>query len=49
MEIHKRNTDPWKVTLVDTGENTQTGGRLARVREFIDDTFCFTYGDGGQM
>ena len=46
MEIHKRNTEPWKVTLVDTGETTQTGGRLAKVRSYLDDTFCFTYGDG---
>jgi glucose-1-phosphate cytidylyltransferase len=46
MEIHKRNTESWKVTLVDTGESTQTGGRLARVRDYLDDTFCFTYGDG---
>lgn len=46
MEIHRRNAEPWKVTLVDTGDTTLTGGRLGRVREFIDDTFCFTYGDG---
>ena len=46
MEIHKQNAEPWKITLVDTGENTQTGGRLARVRDYLDDTFCFTYGDG---
>ena len=46
MEIHKRHAEPWKVTLVDTGETTLTGGRLARVREYLDDTFCFTYGDG---
>ncbi len=46
MEIHKQNAEPWKVTLVDTGEATLTGGRLARVREYLDDTFCFTYGDG---
>ena len=46
IEIHKRNTEPWKVTLVDTGETTQTGGRLARVRDYLDETFCFTYGDG---
>ena len=45
MEIHKQNTEPWKITLVDTGESTQTGGRLARVR-YLNDTFCFTYGDG---
>ena len=47
MEIHRRKSEPWKVTLVDTGEHTQTGGRLARVRSFVqDDTFLFTYGDG---
>ncbi|WP_413441453.1 glucose-1-phosphate cytidylyltransferase [Synechococcus sp. MIT S1220] len=46
MEIHKQKAEPWKVTLVDTGEKTLTGGRLARVREYIQDTFCFTYGDG---
>ena len=46
MEIHKQNTEPWKVTLVNTGESTMTGGRLARVREYLNDTFCFTYGDG---
>ena len=46
MEIHRRHAEPWKVTLVDTGEATLTGGRLARVRDFLDDTFCFTYGDG---
>jgi len=47
MEIHKCKTEPWKVTLVDTGETTMTGGRLRRVRNFLDDQpFCFTYGDG---
>ena len=46
MEIHKRNTEPWKITLIDTGELTQTGGRLARLRDYLDSTFCFTYGDG---
>tara|TARA_B100001173_G_C16016449_1_gene559928 strand:- start:1710 stop:2477 length:768 start_codon:yes stop_codon:yes gene_type:complete len=46
MEIHKQKAEPWKVTLVDTGEGTLTGGRLARVRDYIDETFCFTYGDG---
>jgi len=47
MEIHLRRNESWKVTLVDTGELTQTGGRLARVRSFLDDdAFCFTYGDG---
>lgn len=46
VEIHKQNTEPWKITLVDTGELTMTGGRLGRVAEYLDDTFCFTYGDG---
>lgn len=48
MEIHKRNAEPWKVTLVDTGLNTLTGGRLRRVRSYVenDECFCFTYGDG---
>lgn len=47
MEIHEKYAEPWKVTLVDTGEHTLTGGRLKKVQKFIgDDTFCFTYGDG---
>ena len=46
IEVHSKKSEAWKVTLVDTGENTQTGGRLARVKSFIKDTFCFTYGDG---
>jgi glucose-1-phosphate cytidylyltransferase len=46
MVVHQRNAEPWKVTLVDTGEMTQTGGRIGRVREHIDGTFCLTYGDG---
>lgn len=48
MEVHTRNTEPWKVTLVDTGDETMTGGRLKRVRPYISDEemFCFTYGDG---
>ncbi len=47
MEVHHKHADPWKVTLVDTGQNTMTGGRLNRVREYLDnETFCFTYGDG---
>jgi glucose-1-phosphate cytidylyltransferase len=46
MEVHQRNAEPWRVTLVDTGELTQTGGRIRRVREHIDSTFCLTYGDG---
>ena len=47
MEVHQRYVEPWRVTLVDTGENTQTGGRLKRVREHIgNNDFCLTYGDG---
>ena len=46
--IHREQAEPWKVTLVDTGEHTMTGGRLKRVIEYVqdDDFFCFTYGDG---
>ncbi len=45
--LHHGHAEPWKVTLVDTGEATQTGGRLKRVAEYLDaDDFCFTYGDG---
>jgi glucose-1-phosphate cytidylyltransferase len=47
MEFHTRRAEPWRVTLVDTGEDTMTGGRLKRVRHHVaDGTFCFTYGDG---
>lgn len=47
MEVHQRYVEPWRVTLVDTGENTLTGGRLRRVRDHLgDEPFCFTYGDG---
>jgi glucose-1-phosphate cytidylyltransferase len=48
MKVHHNKSEPWTVTLVDTGENSMTGGRLKRVREFIDneEQFCFTYGDG---
>lgn len=48
MEVHTRNAEPWKVTLVDTGDDTLTGGRLKRVQQYVHDEemFCFTYGDG---
>jgi len=48
MEVHQRFAEPWRVTLVDTGEDTLTGGRLKRVAEYLnqDESFCFTYGDG---
>jgi glucose-1-phosphate cytidylyltransferase len=47
MEVHENSAEPWKVTLVDTGEETMTGGRLKRVSRYLDqEDFCFTYGDG---
>ena len=46
IELHHKKAEPWKITLVDTGETTQTGGRLKRVGDYIDDDFCLTYGDG---
>jgi glucose-1-phosphate cytidylyltransferase len=47
MEVHQKHVEPWRVTLIDTGHDTLTGGRLKRVRDYIgDETFCFTYGDG---
>jgi glucose-1-phosphate cytidylyltransferase len=48
MEVHHRRTEPWRVTLVDTGDDSMTGGRLLRVADYVRDeeAFCFTYGDG---
>ena len=47
MKVHQKFAEPWKVTLIDTGLDTMTGGRLKRIKKFVDDeTFCFTYGDG---
>jgi len=47
MEVHQNSVEPWKVTLVDTGEDSMTGGRLRRIRSYLDhEDFCFTYGDG---
>jgi glucose-1-phosphate cytidylyltransferase len=47
LEIHQNNVEPWRVTLVDTGDETMTGGRLKRVARYVgDEDFCFTYGDG---
>ncbi|MDD2468567.1 MAG: glucose-1-phosphate cytidylyltransferase [Desulfobulbus sp.] len=48
MEVHQQNVEPWRVTLVDTGEGTMTGGRLKRVAQYLrnEENFCFTYGDG---
>ena len=47
MEVNQNGVEPWKVSLVDTGKDTMTGGRIKRVREYIgNETFCMTYGDG---
>jgi glucose-1-phosphate cytidylyltransferase len=48
MTVHRQRTEPWRVTLIETGGETLTGGRLRRVRDYLDpgETFCFTYGDG---
>ena len=48
MQVHHQKADPWRVTLVDTGDDTMTGGRLKRVADYVrdEDAFCFTYGDG---
>ena len=48
MEVHHKKAEPWRVTLVDTGDETLTGGRLKRIANYVldDDAFCFTYGDG---
>lgn len=48
MEVHRQQAEPWRVTLVDTGEDTMTGGRLKRVAKYLagEEAFCFTYGDG---
>ena len=48
MQVHQQKAEPWKVTLVDTGDDTMTGGRLKRVARYVenDEAFCFTYGDG---
>jgi len=46
LDIHQINAEPWKVTLVDTGEKTMTGGRIKKIKNYVDETFCLTYGDG---
>lgn len=46
LDIHHVNSEPWKITMVDTGDNTMTGGRVKRIQKYVDDTFCLTYGDG---
>lgn len=47
MEVHKKSAEPWKITLVDTGLETMTGGRIKKIKDYVkNETFCFTYGDG---
>ena len=47
LEVHQKHTEPWKVTMIDTGLNTMTGGRLKKIQKYVEnETFCFTYGDG---
>lgn len=46
LEVHQSNAEPWKITLVDTGLNTMTGGRIKRIKKYIDGPFLLTYGDG---
>jgi glucose-1-phosphate cytidylyltransferase len=47
MEVHRKKAEPWKVTIVDTGDETLTGGRIKRIKDYVgNDTFCCTYGDG---
>jgi glucose-1-phosphate cytidylyltransferase len=44
--VHKKKTEPWKITLIDTGDNSPTGERIKMVKQYVGDTFCLTYGDG---
>jgi len=46
IDVHKKNAENWKITLVDTGENTLTGGRILRIKNYVNDDFLLTYGDG---
>lgn len=47
MEVHRKKAEPWKITIVDTGDDTLTGGRIKRIKDYVgNDTFCCTYGDG---
>lgn len=46
MQVHKKRSEPWRVTIVDTGDDSMTGGRIKRIQPYIDSTFCLTYGDG---
>ena len=46
LTVHKKTTENWKITLVDTGEETMTGGRILKIKNYVDENFCLTYGDG---
>ena len=46
IKVHKKKTEPWKITLIDTGQDSQTGDRIKKIENFIDEDFCLTYGDG---
>ena len=46
IKVHKKTTEPWKITLIDTGQDTQTGDRIKKIEQFVDEDFCLTYGDG---
>lgn len=46
MEVHQKNAEPWRVTIIDTGDDTMTGGRIKRIAPYVNETFCCTYGDG---
>lgn len=46
LSVHKKKTEPWKITLLNTGEFTPTGGRISKVKKYVGDSFCLTYGDG---
>ena len=46
IKIHKKNSEDWNITLINTGEDTETGGRILKIKKYVDNTFCLTYGDG---
>jgi glucose-1-phosphate cytidylyltransferase len=46
IQIHKKYSEDWNITLINTGEDTQTGGRILKIKDYVDSTFCLTYGDG---
>ena len=46
IKVHKKTTEPWNITLVDTGQESLTGDRIKKIEQFVDDDFCLTYGDG---